>query len=270
MVRMCRALFASVRVGESWRGVVEREVAQPYFAALRSFLAQEEAAGAEIFPPRPQVLRALDMCPLDQVRVVVLGQDPYHGPGQADGLAFSTPRGAATPPSLRNVLGEAARGCSASSTAPPAQAVPKPPAGEAGDTGGQAGGESRLAPWARQGVLLLNTVLTVRRGEPRSHRDRGWEPFTDALLRAVLEERRSSPPPLVFMLWGRDAHAKAEALGIRDGADDGVHVLAASHPSPLAARRPSGDAGPFVGCGHFARANELLVAAGHPPIAWEE
>lgn len=134
-------------------------------------------------------------------------------------------------------------------------------------------------------MLLLNTVLTVRRGEPRSHRDRGWEPFTDALLRAVLEEHRSSsdaveqagelptpptPPPLVFMLWGRDAHAKAEALGICDGADNGVHVLTASHPSPLAARRPSGDAGPFVGCGHFARANELLLAAGHPPIAWEE
>jgi hypothetical protein len=102
MVRRCRALFAAVRVGESWRGVVEREIAQPYFAALRSFLAQEEAEGAELFPPRPQVLRALDMCPLDQVRVVVMGQDPYHGPGQADGLAFSTPRGAATPPSLRS------------------------------------------------------------------------------------------------------------------------------------------------------------------------
>ena len=142
------------------------------------------------------------------------------------------------------------------------------------------GEESRLAPWARQGCLLLNTVLTVRRGEPRSHRGKGWEQFTDALLLAVLREQReagaaaaaaasaAAPHPLVFMLWGRDAHDKAEALGIEGSGDDGVHVLRASHPSPLAATRPSGPAKPFTGSAHFARANEILVAADQAPIDW--
>ena len=248
---------ARVRVHDSWRHLVEREVAKPYFADLKRFLLTEEKNGAkEIFPPRSRVFGALDACPLADVRVVILGQDPYHGRGQADGLAFSVPRDVAPPPSLRNIVKEASRG---SASVPGAASAPPPPL-----AGPLTPHMSRLAPWAAQGVLLLNTVLTVREGEPRSHRGKGWEIFTDAVLREVYEQ---PPTGKVFLLWGRDAHAKLELLGNGDGGS-GHHVLRASHPSPLAAARPSGNAPAFTGCGHFSLANELLVEAGHQAVDW--
>ena len=238
---------------DSWRHLVEREVAKPYFADLKRFLRSEEHGAKEVFPPRHTVFGALDACPLQDVRVVILGQDPYHSPGQADGLAFSVPRGVRPPPSLRNIIKEAARVPTGPPSAPPS-AVPAPPAPRA----------SRLAPWAAQGVLLLNTVLTVREGEPRSHRGQGWELFTDAVLREVCEQ---PPSGKVFLLWGRDAHTKLELLG--DAGDGNEHhVLRASHPSPLAAARPSGNAPAFTGCDHFSLANELLVKAGHRAVDW--
>jgi uracil-DNA glycosylase len=172
---------------------------------------------------------------LEAVRVVVLGQDPYHGPGQAQGLAFHVPPGCAVPPSLRNIAKEVSA-CS-----------------EGDDIG-----SPDLESWARQGVLLLNTVLTVEDGRPNSHAKRGWERLTDALIRAVSDQ----PQPVVFLLWGNPARSKAALVDRQRHA-----VLEANHPSPLAARRPPI---PFIGCGHFAEANRRLAVLrpGEPPIRW--
>lgn len=219
-------------VAAGWRPVIDEFLASGAGQRLGEFITARLAAGATIFPPRP--FRALEETPLERVRAVVLGQDPYHGRGQAEGLAFSVAAGVAPPPSLRNILRELACG-----EAPP-------PAG------------GSLLPWARQGVLLLNTCLTVEEGLPGSHARRGWEQLTDALLDAVA--RRASP--CAYLLWGAHAQAKAglirEAAG-RNGCD--ILMLQANHPSPLSARRPPV---PFLGCGHFARARDWLAGHGVP------
>ncbi len=222
-----------VPLADGWRDVVE-----PFFAgaagrALSGFLQERLAAGAVVFPPRP--LRALETTPLHRVHAVILGQDPYHGAGQAEGLAFSVPPGVRPPPSLRNIHLELH-----------GPAVPG------------AARSGSLLPWAEHGVLLLNTSLTVEEGQPGSHARKGWEGFTDALLAHVAR----NATPCVYLLWG--AHAQAKAALVRQEAQAHgreVLVLQANHPSPLSARRPPV---PFVGCGHFAQARDWLAARGCP------
>jgi uracil-DNA glycosylase len=217
------------RIPRGWRRHLSAELEAPYFRQLRAFLA-EERRNHEVFPPEGDVFSALALTPLDSVRVVLLGQDPYHGPGQAHGLAFSVRPTTRPPPSLVNVFKELKTelGCP----------VPK---------------HGYLAPWAEQGVLLLNAVLTVRNGEPNSHRRKGWERFTDAILRAVNEREQG----VVFLLWGAYAQKKAELI------DAKRHViLHAAHPSPLSARRG------FFGSRPFSQANAALAKAGQAPIDW--
>ena len=217
-------------VAPGWRPVIDEFLASDAGHRLGAFVTARLAAGATVFPPRP--FRALEETPPERVRAVVLGQDPYHGPGQAEGLAFSVAPGVALPPSLRNILRELACG------------EPPPPA------------SGSLLPWARQGVLLLNACLTVEERQPGSHAKQGWEQFTDALLGEVA--RRASP--CAYLLWGAHAQAKAglirEAAG-RNGCD--ILLLQANHPSPLSARRPPV---PFLGCGHFAQARAWLAERG--------
>lgn len=224
---------AAWAVADDWRPVVAPFFASTTGRALGEFVAGRLEAGATVYPPQP--LRALSLTALADVRVVILGQDPYHGPGQADGLAFSVAPGLKLPPSLRNILAEVAR----------ERAGPPLPA------------DGALERWACQGVLLLNTTLTVEDGEPASHARRGWEALTDALIAAVAAQPRG----VVFMLWGAHAQAKAHLIG-----PDGRHLLLlANHPSPLAARRPPR---PFVGCGHFGLANGWLASRGAAPVRW--
>jgi uracil-DNA glycosylase len=213
-----------------WRPQVDAWSASAQGAALLAFLRERDAIGARIFPPRP--LRALELTPFASVRVVIVGQDPYHGPGQAHGLAFSVPAGVREPPSLRNIHAELER-----------EFGTKPRSGD-------------LEPWSRQGVLLLNAVLTVEEGRPGIHAQRGWEVLTSALLNSLGLDSR----PKVFMLWG--AHAQRSRALFAGG----PHlVLTANHPSPLSARRPPH---PFIGCGHFGRANAFLEGSGERAIDW--
>lgn len=216
-----------------WRPLAERFAASPAGIALESFLAARLDVGATIYPPRP--LRALELTPLAGVHVVILGQDPYHGAGQAHGLAFSVPDGVRPPPSLRNIFLELQRdlGC----------AIPC---------------SGNLERWARQGVLLLNAALTVEDGQPGSHRGKGWEAFTDSVVFALAQDTQ----PKVFLLWGVQAQAKRELI---EGAVRGHLALAANHPSPLSARRlPQ----PFIGCAHFSQANAFLAARGRGAVPW--
>ena len=215
-----------------WAPVIGQFLASQPGQPLGAFIEQRLAAGAIIYPPQP--FRALELTPLADVRVVILGQDPYHGPGQAQGLAFSVSDGMRLPPSLRNIFKELARDPGV---------APEQPAG------------GSLECWARQGVLLLNTCLTVEEGLPASHAKQGWEALTDQLISAV--SARSEP--VVFMLWG--AHAQAKQVLISDR-----HlVLRANHPSPLSALRLPV---PFIGCGHFSLANAFLKGHERPPIRW--
>ena len=200
-------------------------------ASLKAFLDNRRAQGATIYPPEP--LRALQLTPPDRVRVVVLGQDPYHGPGQAEGLAFSVAPGVKPPPSLRNIFQELQR-----------------------DLGLPAPANGSLVRWAQQGVLLLNTCLTVEDGQPASHARRGWESLTDR----IIERCGATGHPKVFLLWGAHAQKKADLI------DAGRHLLLfANHPSPLSARRGPV---PFIGCGHFSQANAWLAQRGGQPVDW--
>lgn len=218
-------------VAPGWRPVVEAFFSGEVGQGLSRFLGERLAAGAVVYPPDP--LRALALTAPADVRVVVVGQDPYHGPGQAEGLAFSVAPGLKAPPSLRNMFKELGVGAT--------QPVPS---------------SGSLVHWAEQGVLLLNTTLTVEDGQPASHARRGWEVFTDA----VLQRCSAEGGPKVFLLWGAHAQAKAPML------DASRHlVLQANHPSPLSARR--GPA-PFLGCGHFEQANRWLQALGQKPVHW--
>lgn len=233
--RLCEPLDAVLaRAPADWAPLVRGWMASADGQRLRAFVAARLADGAVIYPA--QVLHALASTPRAAVRVVILGQDPYHGPGQAEGLAFSVPPGVKPPPSLRNILDEVSRSLG----------VPRP-----------AGGH--LAGWARQGVLLLNTTLTVEDGQPGAHARRGWESLTDALITATAAD----PGNKVYLLWGAHAQAKAALIAAAGG---GRHrVLQANHPSPLSARRPPQ---PFVGCGHFAAVRDFLAAHGAPAIDW--
>jgi len=220
----------SVRLRPEWLKHLGQEFSQPYMTTLAAFLREEKAAGKTIYPKGPHIFSALESTPPEAVCVVILGQDPYHGAGQAHGLSFSVPRSVAIPPSLRNIFKEIERDLG----------IPKPAHG-------------CLEHWAQAGVLLLNTVLTVEANLPGSHQGRGWEQFTDRVVEVI--DRFS--PPSVFMLWGAYAKQKGAAI------DRKKHcVLEASHPSPLSAHRG------FLGCGHFGQANRFLTSQGRPPINW--
>jgi uracil-DNA glycosylase len=217
-----------------WAPLVHAWMATADGQRLLRFVAQRQASGATIYPA--QVLRALELTPRSAVRVVILGQDPYHGVNQAEGLAFSVPAGTRPPPSLRNILDEISRGL-----------------GCARPSSGHLGG------WARQGVLLLNTVLTVEDGSPAAHADRGWEALTDALIAATASDSGAK----AYLLWGAHAQAKAPLIEASGG---GRHrVLLANHPSPLSARRPPR---PFMGCNHFSLASDFLASLHTPPVDW--
>lgn len=218
-----------VRIDESWRRRLAGEFEQPYFVALRDFVRTEYAA-QRVYPPAAQIFRAFDDCPFDSVKVVILGQDPYHGPGQANGLCFAVGAHAPAPPSLQNIFKEIDA-----------------------DLGHPVSRDPDLSRWARQGVLLLNATLTVREGQAGSHQNKGWEQFTDAAVHALARERAG----LVFLLWG--AYARRKGAGI----DRKKHlVLECAHPSPLSAHNG------FFGCRHFSKANAWLVAHGQTPIDW--
>ncbi len=222
---------AEVRLEDSWKAVLGGEFAQHYMRDLKAFLKQEKAAGKHIFPKGAEYFRALDLTPLDEVRVVILGQDPYHGAGQAHGLCFSVQPGVRIPPSLVNIYKE----LQSDLGIPPAR-------------------HGFLEHWARQGVLLLNSVLTVEEARAASHQGQGWERFTDAVIRAVNDDCEH----VVFMLWGSYAQKKAAFV------DRSRHlVLKAPHPSPLSAHNG------FFGCRHFSQANDYLAAQGRKPIDWQ-
>jgi uracil-DNA glycosylase len=219
-----------IRLEPSWKQRLADEFSQPYMVALREFLLQRKRAGAVIYPPGNLIFNALDSTPFERVKVVILGQDPYHGPGQAHGLCFSVREGVEWPPSLRNIYREIAD-----------------------DLGCQPPSSGNLQPWADQGVLLLNAVLTVERGQAASHQGKGWERFTDR----VVDELNSGRDGLVFMLWGSYAMKKGAVI------DRQRHlVLTAPHPSPLSAHRG------FFGCRHFSKANAWLEKRGERPIDW--
>lgn len=222
---------ARIRLHESWKQRLLPELTSPAMQALRAFLRQQMQAGHEIYPPAREIFAALDHTPFDQVQVVILGQDPYHGPGQAQGLSFSVPPGVPVPPSLVNIYAELKR-----------------------DLGIEPATHGCLIPWADQGVLLLNAVLTVERGRAGSHQGKGWESFTDRVVALLNQEREG----IVFLLWGSYAQAKGKIVDARRHL-----VLRAPHPSPLSAYRG------FIGCGHFSRANAWLKGRGAAPINWQ-
>ncbi len=221
----------AVKLEESWKLALSGEFSSPYMQHLREFLVEEKAKGKHIFPRGSEYFRAMDLTPLDEVRVVILGQDPYHGAGQAHGLCFSVRPGVRIPPSLVNIYKEMQEDLGI----PPAR-------------------HGFLEHWAKQGVLLLNSVLTVEEGRAAAHQGKGWERFTDAAIRAVNEQ----PHPVVFMLWGSYAQKKAAFV------DTKRHlVLKAAHPSPLSAHNG------FFGCRHFSKANAFLESHGREPIDWQ-
>jgi len=219
-----------VRIEQSWKDALAGEFEKPYFASLVRFLHQEKAAGKVIYPPGSLIFRAFDLTPVDQVKVVILGQDPYHNPGEAMGLSFSVPDGVRMPPSLRNIYREIET-----------------------DLGLRMSGRPNLESWARQGVLLLNSFLTVEAGKAASHRDIGWQEFTDAVIKYLSAHGNG----IVFLLWGNFAKAKAALIDTSRH-----HVLTAAHPSPLAG-------GAFFGCRHFSQTNQILVSEGKTPINWQ-
>ena len=219
----------NVRIDESWRQVLQPEFDKPYFELLTNFVRHAYAT-RQCFPPAGLIFRAFDLCPFDKVRVVIIGQDPYHDFNQAHGLCFSVQEGVPAPPSLLNIYKELQRDL----------AKPIPSSGD-------------LTHWAQQGVLLLNATLTVEAHKAGSHQGKGWEELTDAAIQALNNQRSN----IVFMLWGSYAQRKGQFI------DRKRHlVLTAVHPSPLSAYRG------FIGCGHFSKANEYLLQHGQPPINW--
>lgn len=219
-----------VQIEKSWKEALGAEFEKPYFAALVQELHGQKQAGEVIFPPGGQIFKAFELCPLGKVKVVILGQDPYHGYGQAMGLSFSVPQGVEAPPSLKNIFKEIES-----------------------DLGIRMSGSPDLRPWAEQGVLLLNSVLTVRAGQPASHSRIGWQTFTDAVIKTISDRCEG----VVFLLWGNYARSKAVLVD-----KSRHHVLEAPHPSPLAR-------GAFFGCRHFSATNEILAAEGKSPIDWK-
>jgi len=223
----------TVQLEHSWRTLLEDQFEQPYMRQLREFLLDEKRAGHQVFPAGKNMFTALNLVPLERAKVVIIGQDPYHGPGQAHGLSFSVLSGVPLPPSLRNIFTEIESdvGCTSLVTA----------------------GSGDLSLWAEQGVLLLNSVLSVRARSAGSHQGQGWEQFTDVLVQRLAAERAG----LVFLLWGSYAQKKAAIV------DNARHcLLKAPHPSPLSAHRG------FFGCRHFSQTNQYLESQGHTPIDW--
>ena len=220
----------NVNIEQSWKQALQSEFEKPYFAGLVSRLHEEKAAGTVIYPRGSSIFRAFELTPVDKVKVVILGQDPYHNPGQAMGLSFSVPDGVPAPPSLVNIFKEISS-----------------------DLGISMSGSPNLEPWARQGVLLLNSILTVRAGQAASHRNIGWEQFTDAVIHYVSDNCDG----VVFMLWGNFAREKAALIN-----PEKHLILQAAHPSPLAR-------GAFFGCKHFSKANNFLTFKGKTPIEWQ-
>ncbi|UGB45860.1 uracil-DNA glycosylase [Frateuria edaphi] len=219
-----------VRLEPSWKARLGDYLERPDMRALADFLRTEKRAGKVLYPPGPEIFNAFAHTPFDKVRVVILGQDPYHGPGQAHGLCFSVRPGVPVPPSLNNIFAEIARDLG----------IPRPDHG-------------CLTPWADQGVLLLNSVMTVEQGRAGAHQNKGWEGFTDAAIAALDREREG----LVFMLWGAYAQRKGRLV------DPSRHlVLSSVHPSPLSAHRG------FIGNGHFSAANRYLESRGQAPVDW--
>lgn len=219
----------NVRIEESWRNILAEQWEMPYFKTLTDFVRTQYAT-TTVYPPASKIFAAFDVCPFDKVKVVILGQDPYHGPGQANGLCFSVNPGVPYPPSLINIFKEVSS-----------------------DTGAAAPSDGDLSRWARQGVFMLNSVLTVEQGRAASHASRGWETLTDAAIAALSANREH----LVFLLWGSYAINKGKLI------DRSKHlVLTSVHPSPLSAHRG------FFGNRHFSRANEYLQAHGITPIQW--
>jgi uracil-DNA glycosylase len=220
----------NVQIEEGWKLALAAEFASPYFAGIKKFLVETMSAGHKVYPPGPLIFNAFNKTPFDRVKVVILGQDPYHNPGEAMGLSFSVPRGIKTPPSLVNIYKEIRS-----------------------ELGYDIPAHGDLSSWAEQGVLMLNAMLTVEAGKPASHQKIGWQTFTDAVIRTISDKKEG----VVFMLWGNFARNKKTLI------DQSRHfVLEAAHPSPLA-----GNA--FQGCGHFARANEILSGQGLEPVNWK-
>jgi uracil-DNA glycosylase len=221
--------MSQVKIHPSWRKVLAAEFEKPYFEELRDFV-KAEYQQTKIYPPGSQIFAAFDNCPFDQVKVVILGQDPYHGPKQANGLCFSVSKAVKIPPSLRNIYQELKN-----------------------DLGKPIPTHGDLQHWAKQGVLMLNATLTVRRGQAGSHQGKGWEEFTDAVVKILSAEKSG----LVFLLWGSYAKRKGAVI------DREKHlVLEAAHPSPLSAH------GGFFGCKHFSQANKYLLLQGENEIKW--
>ena len=219
----------NVQIEESWKKQLQAEFEKDYFIKLTDFV-RNEYASTQIYPPGKLIFNAFNLCPFDKAKVVIIGQDPYHGPGQAHGLCFSVNDGVAFPPSLKNIFKEIQDDLG----------IPVPESGN-------------LTRWANQGVLLLNATLTVRAHQAGSHQKKGWEEFTDAAIRALAEQREH----LVFILWGAYAQKKGAFI------DRNKHlVLASAHPSPLSAYNG------FFGNKHFSRANEYLMAHGETPVSW--
>ncbi|MBK7968104.1 MAG: uracil-DNA glycosylase [Bacteroidetes bacterium] len=219
------------KLNKDWKDRLRKEFESSYFVDLKAFLLEEKASGKQLFPPGNKLFNAFDHTSFDSVKVVILGQDPYHGPGQAHGLCFSVAPGIQKPPSLQNIFKEIRDDLG----------YPIPESGN-------------LESWAKQGVLLLNATLTVRAGEAGSHQNKGWEQFTNAVIRLLSEEKEG----LIFLLWGRFAQAKEAII------DTGKHfVLKAAHPSPLSAYNG------FFGCKHFSKVNEILLNTGRKPINWK-
>ncbi|MGV6852576.1 MAG: uracil-DNA glycosylase [bacterium] len=219
-----------VKLDRSWLAYLKGEFEQPYMQKLKSFLQQEKAAGKIIYPPGSLIFNALNSTPLDQVKVVIIGQDPYHGAGQAHGLSFSVQPGVRIPPSLLNIYKEIKR-----------------------DLGIEIPGSGNLQHWADQGVLLLNAVLTVEQAQAASHQKKGWEQFTDQVINTLNAQRQH----VVYLLWGRYAQDKGRLIDTKKNL-----ILKSTHPSPLSAHRG------FLGCGHFSTANAYLEQHGISPVKW--
>ncbi len=225
--------FIPFELPPSWQDVLKEELLDPYVISLAAFLAQERSGQIPVYPPQDLMFNAFWQTPFEQVKVVIMGQDPYHGPGQAHGLSFSVPIGVPPPPSLQNIYKELAE-----------------------DVGFTAPKHGCLLPWTKRGVMLLNASLTVRQGEPMSHQGKGWEKFTDA----VIEKLSKRKDPVIFLLWGKFAQEKCKR--IKGFNLDSRYLLTAAHPSPLSAHQG------FLGCRHFSKCNALLSELGKEPVDW--
>jgi len=226
--------YSPFELEPNWYQILREELTQPYIASLAAFVARERASSIPVYPPKELVFNAFCQTPFDQVKVLIMGQDPYHGPGQAHGLCFSVPKGIPPPPSLQNIFKELVSDVSINQPA-----------------------HGCLLNWAQNGVMLLNATLTVRQGEPMSHHGKGWERFTDAIISKLCQRK----DPVIFVLWGKSAQEKCRK--IKELANGSGHViLTAPHPSPLSAYQG------FLGCKHFSKINEILAQQKKSPINW--